>query len=70
MINVHRRKAALIMMGVPECKLLAAMRRAEGVIDVGISSLPGVTPHRNRARIAGIGRLYAKPSSRTRTASG
>src|SRR6516162_5304171 len=34
MIDVHRRKAALIMMGVPERKLLAAMRCAEGVIDV------------------------------------
>jgi hypothetical protein len=34
MIDVHRRKAALIVMRVPERKLLAAMRRAEGVIDV------------------------------------
>ena len=34
MIDVHRRKAALIVMRVPERKLLAAMRCAEGVVDV------------------------------------
>jgi hypothetical protein len=33
-IDVHRREAALVMMGVPERKLLRAMRRAEGVVDV------------------------------------
>jgi hypothetical protein len=31
---VHRRKAALVVMRVPERKLLAAMRRAERVINV------------------------------------
>ena len=34
MIDVHRRKAALVLMRVPERKLLAAMRRAERVVDV------------------------------------
>jgi hypothetical protein len=34
MIDVHWRKPALIVMPVPERKLLASMRRAEGVIDV------------------------------------
>ena len=33
-IDVHRREAALVVMGVPERKLLAAMRRTEGVVDV------------------------------------
>ena len=33
-IDVHRREAALVMMGVPERKLLTAMRRAEGVVDI------------------------------------
>ena len=33
-IDVHRRKAALVMMRVPERKLLTAMRRAERVVDV------------------------------------
>ena len=33
-IDVHRRKTALIVMRVPECQLLAAVRRTEGVIDV------------------------------------
>src|ERR1700729_3239468 len=32
MIDVHRREAALIVMGVPERKLLSAMRRAECVV--------------------------------------
>ena len=43
MIDVHRHKAALIVMGVPERKLLAATRRAEGVSMSRISSLPGRT---------------------------
>jgi hypothetical protein len=34
MIDVHRRKAALVVMCVPERKLLAAMSRAERVVDV------------------------------------
>jgi hypothetical protein len=34
MIDVPRRKSALIVMRVPERKLLATMGRAEGVIDV------------------------------------
>ena len=34
MIDVHRRKTALVVMRVPECKLLAAMCRTERVIDV------------------------------------
>jgi hypothetical protein len=33
-IDVHRRKPALVMMRVPEGKLLAAMRRTERVVDV------------------------------------
>jgi len=40
MIDVHRRKAALVMMRVPERQLLAAMRRAEGVINVEDFRLP------------------------------
>src|SRR5580658_331572 len=31
---VHRREAALVVMGIPERKLLTAMRRAERVVDV------------------------------------
>jgi hypothetical protein len=31
---VHRCEAALVVMGVPESKLLSAMRRAECVVDV------------------------------------
>src|ERR1700722_15703838 len=34
MIDVHRREAALVVMGIPERKLLTAMRRAERVVDV------------------------------------
>src|SRR5258706_9023766 len=34
MIDVHRCKAALVVMRVPERKLLAAMRRTERVVDV------------------------------------
>ena len=37
MVDVHRREAALVVMGVPERKLLNAMRRTERVVDVGIS---------------------------------
>src|ERR1700681_5093481 len=33
-IDVHRRKAALVVVRVPERELLAAMRRAERVVDV------------------------------------
>ena len=33
-IDVHRRKTALVVMRVPERKLLAAMRRAERVVNV------------------------------------
>src|SRR5262249_49073160 len=33
-IDVHRREAALVVMGIPERKLLAAMRCAERVVDV------------------------------------
>ena len=33
-IDVHRREAALVVMRVPECQLLAAMGRAEHVVDV------------------------------------
>ena len=33
-IDVQRRKTTLVVMRVPECKLLAAMRRAERVVDV------------------------------------
>jgi hypothetical protein len=33
-IDVHRGKTTLVVMRVPECKLLAAMRRAERVVDV------------------------------------
>ena len=34
MIDVQRRKTTLVVMRVPECKLLASMRRAERVVDV------------------------------------
>ena len=33
MIDVQRRKTTFVVMLVPECKLLAAMRRAERVVD-------------------------------------
>jgi hypothetical protein len=33
-IDVHRRKAALVVMRVPERQLLAAMRRTEGIVDI------------------------------------
>jgi hypothetical protein len=33
-IDVHRREAALVVMGVPERKLLSAMRRAECIVDI------------------------------------
>src|SRR5271156_4957184 len=33
-LDVHRRKAALVVMCVPERELLTAMRRAERVVDV------------------------------------
>jgi hypothetical protein len=33
-IDVHRREAALVVMCVPERKLLAALRRAERVVDI------------------------------------
>ena len=33
-VDVHRREAALVVMRIPERKLLAAMRRAERVVDV------------------------------------
>ena len=33
-IDVHRGEAALVVMGVPECQLLAAMRGAERVVDI------------------------------------
>jgi hypothetical protein len=34
MIDVHRRKAALVVMRVPERELLGAMRRAKGIVDI------------------------------------
>ena len=42
-IDVHRCEAALVMMGVPERKLLSAMRRAECVVDV--EDLERTRPH-------------------------
>lgn len=33
-VDMHRRKAALVMMRVPERQLLVAVRRAEGVVDI------------------------------------
>jgi hypothetical protein len=42
-IDVHRRKAALIMMGVPERKLLAASAAQKVSSMSRISSLPGLT---------------------------
>jgi hypothetical protein len=43
-INMHRREATLVVMRVPERKLLTAMRRAERVVDVEdlYSNLPVV----------------------------
>jgi hypothetical protein len=41
MIDVHRRKAALVVMGVPEGELLAAVHRAERVVDVEDFLRPG-----------------------------
>ena len=43
-IDVHRRKATLVVMRVPERKLLTAMRRAERVVDVENRLL--ARPHR------------------------
>jgi hypothetical protein len=40
---VHRRKTTLVVMRVPKRKLLAAMRRAERVVDVERLQLPGFT---------------------------
>ena len=34
MIDVHRREPALVLVRIPERKLLAAVRRAECVIDI------------------------------------
>ena len=34
MIDVHRRKTALVVMRVPERELLGAMRCAEGIVDI------------------------------------
>ena len=42
-VDVHRREAALVVMRVPERKLLTAMRGTERVVDARISCLPGVT---------------------------
>ena len=42
-IDVHRRKTTLVVMRVPERKLLAAMRRAERVVDV--ENLQLARPH-------------------------
>lgn len=44
-IDVHRRKAALVMMRVPERKLLAAMRRTECVVDVEHLQLARLNRH-------------------------
>ena len=43
MIDVHRREAALVVMAVPERKLLSAMRRAECIVDV--EDLKRARPH-------------------------
>src|SRR5262249_32508 len=40
MVDVHGGKAALVLVGIPERQLLAAMRRAEGVINVEDFRLP------------------------------
>jgi hypothetical protein len=54
MINVHRRKAALVVMRIPECKLLAAMGGAERVVDV--ENLEPPRPAAAPVRRAGSGR--------------
>ena len=40
MIDVHRRKATLVVMGVPQRQLLATMRSTEGVVDVEGATAP------------------------------
>ena len=46
-IDVHVREAALVVMRVPEGKLLAAMRCTERIVDVELSTSPGVTDAQN-----------------------
>jgi hypothetical protein len=43
-IDVHRREAALVVMGVPECKLLSAMRRAECVVEHRVPDAACIAP--------------------------
>jgi hypothetical protein len=42
MIDVHRREAALVVMGVPKKQLPTAMRRAECVVVSRISCVRGL----------------------------
>jgi hypothetical protein len=53
---VHRGKAALVVMRVPECKLLAAMRGTERVVDV-----ENLKPARLDGRAELIEQSYRKP---------
>ena len=58
MIDVHRRKAALVMMRVPERQLLAAMRSAERVVDV-----ENLHPARLHSRTELIEESHTEPCS-------
>jgi hypothetical protein len=55
-IDVRRGKAALIVMRVPECKLLAAMRGTERVVDV-----ENLKPARLDSRAELIQQSYREP---------
>jgi hypothetical protein len=70
-INVHRREAALVVMGVPERKLLSAMRRAECIVDV--EDLEHARPHggaelvnegRTQPRRLSLARCILQPADR------
>jgi hypothetical protein len=56
MIDVYRRKAALVVMRVPERQLLAAMRRTERVVDV-----EDLHPARLHGRAELIEQSHAEP---------
>ena len=60
MIDVHRCEAALVVMRVPERKLLAAMRRAERVVDVEDRQLARL---HGRAELIKQSRTHAAPPS-------
>ena len=69
MINVHRGKAAFIVMGIPERELLAAMRGAESVVDVENFQRAGlhggaelIEQRRRKPRRLGLARCILQPA--------